>query len=141
MQSGEAGIHPTKEMVPMMTHKKIRILHVTGAMNRAGTETMLMNVLRHINHDDVAFDFLSFASEQGDYDAEIHRFGGRVIHVKKTNSLKELYKTIRENGPYDVIHAHTLFHCGLIVFIGKWLGIKVRIAHAHTTLDDRSTWR
>lgn len=121
--------------------KKTHVLHVTGVMNRAGTETMLMNIYRNVDNEHVSFDFLSFASEHGDYDEEINRLGGRIIHVKKTNSFIELYRVIKANGPYDVIHAHTLFHCGLIVFIGKCLGINVRITHAHTTKDDNSTWK
>lgn len=31
--------------------KKLKVLHVVGAMNMGGTETMLMNVFRSINRN------------------------------------------------------------------------------------------
>ncbi len=62
--------------------------------------------------------------------------GGRIIRLKKTNSVLELYHVIKKYGPYDAVHAHTLFHCGLSMIAARLAGIKVRISHAHTTLDD-----
>ena len=36
----------------------IRVLHVIGAMDRAGAETMIMNYYRAIDRNEVQFDFL-----------------------------------------------------------------------------------
>ncbi|ASN05992.1 glycosyltransferase family 1 protein [Virgibacillus necropolis] len=116
--------------------KPIRILHVVGAMNRAGTETMLMNIYRNIDREKVTFDFISYSEQEAHYDAEIERLGGRVIRLSKTRSVKQLYQAIRQYGPYDVVHAHTLFHCGVANMAAFMAGIKIRIAHAHTTADD-----
>lgn len=115
--------------------KKVKILQVVGAMNRAGTETMLMNIYRNMDREQVQFDFISYSAQEADYDQEIKRLGGKVIRLSKTNSIKELYDVIKKHGPYDAVHAHTLFHCG-IANMAAWLaGVKIRIAHAHTTLD------
>jgi glycosyltransferase involved in cell wall biosynthesis len=112
-----------------------RILHVVGAMNRAGTETMVMNLYRNINREEIQFDFVSYSKENAHYDEEIKKMGGRVITLSNTQSIKELYKAIKKFGPYEAIHCHTLFHCG-IANLAAWLaGIKVRISHAHTTCD------
>ncbi|WP_164667387.1 glycosyltransferase family 1 protein [Virgibacillus doumboii] len=114
----------------------MRVLHVVGAMNRAGTETMLMNIFRNIDRKRVHFDFVSYSSEDAHYDHEIKRLGGRVIKLSKTNSIKEIYQVIKKYGPYDAVHAHTLFHCGVAAVAARLAGVKVRISHAHTTLDD-----
>lgn len=120
----------------MENGKPLRVLHVVGAMNRAGTETMLMNIYRNMDPDKVTFDFISYSKLDADYDEEIKQLGGKVIKLKKTQSLKQLYQAIRKHGPYDVVHAHTLFHCGIANMAAFMAGIKIRIAHAHTTADD-----
>jgi glycosyltransferase EpsF len=116
--------------------KPLRVLHVVGAMNRAGTETMLMNIFRNIDRNKIHFDFISYSQGEADYDSEIQQLGGRVIKLSKTQSIKEIIGVIKKYGPYDVVHSHTLFHCGIANLAAKLAGVKVRIAHAHTTLDD-----
>ncbi|WP_229720278.1 glycosyltransferase family 1 protein [Oceanobacillus neutriphilus] len=114
----------------------MKVLQIVGAMNRAGTETMLMNLYRNIDSEKIQFDFISYNQEEAHYDQEIRELGGRIIRLKKTNSVFELYHVIKKYGPYDAVHAHTLFHCGLSMIAARLAGIKVRISHAHTTLDD-----
>ena len=122
-----------------MNKEKIRVLHVVGAMNRAGTETMLMNIYRNIDREKVQFDFISYSKEEAHYDKEIKELGGKVIKLSKTTSVKELINAIKENGPYEVVHAHTLFNSGIAMLAAKKCGIKNRISHAHTTLDNGSS--
>ena len=43
-----------------------RVLHIVGKMDRAGAETMLMNLYRHIDHSQIQFDFITFTDEVGD---------------------------------------------------------------------------
>lgn len=122
-----------------MNNKKIRVLHVVGSMNRAGTETMLMNIYRNIDREKVQFDFISYSKDEAHYDKEIKSLGGNVIKLSSTTSVKELVNAIKENGPYDVVHAHTLFNSGIAMLAAKKCGIKIRISHAHTTLDNSSS--
>ena len=120
-------------------NKPKRILHVVGAMNMAGTETMLMNIYRNIDRDKIQFDFISYSKEDAHYDDEIKKLGGRVIKLSDSKSVKELCNAINTYGPYEVVHAHTLFNCGIAMLAAKKCGIKKRVAHAHTTLDDSSS--
>lgn len=122
-----------------MDKEKIKVLHVVGAMNRAGTETMLMNIYRNIDREKVQFDFISYSQEEAHYDKEIKELGGKVIKLSSTTSVKELVNAIKENGPYEVVHAHTLFNSGIAMLAAKKCGIKTRISHAHTTLDNNSS--
>ncbi len=119
--------------------RKIKILHVVGAMNRAGTETMLMNIYRNIDRTKIQFDFISYTDHEAHYDKEIVSLGGKVIRLSKTSSIKELYDSIKDNGPYQAVHAHTLFHCGIANAAAALAGVKIRIAHAHTTSDDTTS--
>jgi glycosyltransferase EpsF len=112
----------------------IRILHVVGAMNIAGTETMLMNIYRNLDRAKVQFDFISY-QQNAHYDDEIKRMGGRIIRLSNTHSVKEIYEAIKKYGPYHAVHSHTLFHCGIANLAAKLAKVNVRIAHAHTTMD------
>ncbi len=40
----------------------VRILHILSCMDRAGTETLLMNLYRNINREKVQFDFAAAGS-------------------------------------------------------------------------------
>jgi glycosyltransferase involved in cell wall biosynthesis len=115
--------------------KPLKVLHVVGAMNRAGTETMLMNLYRNIDRKKIQFDFISYSQKEAHYDQEIERLGGRIIRLTKTYSVKEIYAAIKKYGPYDVVHAHTLFNCGIANLAAQLAGVAIRISHAHTTLD------
>lgn len=122
---------------------KKKVLHVVGAMNMGGTETMLMNLYRRL-YKDIQFDFVSYSNNEGYYDNEIKELGGRVIRLElpqKTGgikTIKNLISVIKKFGPYEAIHAHTLFNCGIAVIAGYICGIKVRISHAHTTAQNSS---
>ncbi|WP_419748679.1 glycosyltransferase family 1 protein [Clostridium perfringens] len=118
-----------------------KILHIVGGMNIGGTETMLMNLYRKINKD-ISFDFISYYEREAYYDKEIESLGGKIIKLGSPNrkgiykSIKDLCKVIREYGPYDAVHAHTLFNCGIAMIAAKICGVEVRISHAHTNLDN-----
>lgn len=120
----------------MKESNKIKVLHVVGPMNMGGTETMLMNIYRNIDKSKVQFDFISYSQEEAYYDEEIKKMGGKVIKLPKTQSINDLCRAIKKYGPYHVVHAHTLFHCGIAMIAAKKCGVGTRISHAHTTLDN-----
>ncbi len=125
----------------MKNLKPFRVLHVVGAMNRAGTETMLMNIYRNIDKKKFEFDFVSYSKDDAYYDKEIKELGGRVIKLTKTQSIKEIYNVLKEYGPYDAVHSHTLFHCGIANIAAKLADVKIRIAHAHTTFSKTNSYK
>lgn len=120
---------------------KAKILHVTGAMNVGGTETMLVNLYRKVNRN-IKFDFISYSKEEAYYDKEIESIGGKVIRLKPPSevgvidSIKDIKRVIKENGPYDAVHTHMLFNCGIAMIASYLSGVKVRVSHAHTTSDN-----
>ena len=123
---------------------KYKILHVVGGMNKGGTETMLMNIYRKIDRNIIQFDFLYFTSEETYYDKEIIELGGKIFRISKMNILhifdfiNNISHVINSNGPYKVIHAHTLFNSGFVVKAAKKSKVDIRISHAHTTLDNEN---
>ena len=118
-----------------------KILHVTGAMNVGGTETMLINLYRKLNRK-IQFNFISYSKNEAYYDKEIEELGGKIIKLSSPNevgfirAIKDIRKVIRENGPYEAVHTHMMFNCGVAMIAAYMEGIKVRVSHAHTTADN-----
>lgn len=122
-----------------------RVLHVFGVMDCAGAESRIMDVYRNIDREKLQFDFVVFEGNEGYFDREIEKLGGRkfiVRHPRKDGIIKNLidyYKVIKNNGPYKAIHSHTSYHSAIPLLASKLAGIKIRIAHARTTSSrDRS---
>ncbi|MDF1494090.1 glycosyltransferase family 1 protein [Caproiciproducens sp. CPB-2] len=116
----------------------IRVLQVIGCLNRAGAETMIVNVLRNIDTQKIQFDFLVYGDAIGDYEKEVITYGAKVIHIQTPSSnyyqfYKNLQKVMRTNGPYKIVHAHILFNNGFILRAAYKTGIPNRISHSHST--------
>lgn len=123
---------------------KYKILHIVGGMNKGGTETMLMNIYRKLDRNLVQFDFLYFTNEETYYDKEILDLGGKIFRIPQMSFIyiydfiNNISNVINLNGPYKVVHAHTLFNCGFAVRAAKKSNVDIRISHAHTTLDNEN---
>lgn len=115
-----------------------RILHITGSMNRAGAETMLMNLYREIDRTKHQFDFVVFTGEKADYEDEIISLGGKVHKINESNPLKRvitLKTLLKSNKDYQIVHCHTNFSNALHLLAAKFANVKKRIAHSHNTVD------
>lgn len=113
-----------------------RILHIIGKMDRAGAETMLMNLYRAIDRHQIQFDFVVFTDKKGHYDDEIIALGGRVIPILATNNwqrMRGLVSFLGSHPEYDVVHCHMLLNSMFPLLAAKKAGVKMRIAHSHNT--------
>jgi len=114
------------------------VLHITGIMDRAGAETMIMNLYREIDRTKIQFDFVFFGDKKGDYEEEIYALGGKIYRISTHNPIKRsiaLKKLLNKNPQYRIVHSHTLLNNGLNLLIAKWAKVPHRIAHAHSTND------
>ncbi|WP_180053457.1 glycosyltransferase [Acinetobacter sp. YH12236] len=119
----------------------IRVLHIVGKMDRAGAETMLMNLYRHIDRTQVQFDFITFTTDQGDYDEEILSLGGNIFPIIANNSLERMFKLtnfLKQHSEYQIVHAHMLLNNAFHLLAAKKAGIPHRISHSHNTSNGKS---
>ncbi|MBT2657084.1 glycosyltransferase family 1 protein [Bacillus sp. ISL-18] len=114
-----------------------RILHIVSAMNRGGTETLLMNIYRNLDKTQVQFDFVTHREEKCDYDDEITNLGGEIYKIPSLGSagpinyIKEL-KRITSSKRYIAVHSHTDYQSGFPILAAKLTGINKRISHSHS---------
>ena len=64
-----------------------KVLQVVSVPHRGGAETMIMNVLRQTDHDEIQYDFISHTPNKSDYDEEINSYGGKVIHIPSLGTI------------------------------------------------------
>lgn len=89
-----------------------RILHVIGAMNRAGAETLIMNIYRQIDRKKIQFDFLVHTNKKADYDEEILSYGGQIFRIKPFTGLnyfsytKAVQKHLLDHPEHKIVHNH-----------------------------------
>lgn len=115
----------------------IRVLHYVGAMNFGGTETLLMEIYRHIDREKIQFDFMVHNKEEAVFDAEIKQLGGKIFKFEKRISQNPLYYYrqfnvfFRDNPQYRIIHAHQNALSGYVLAAARENGVTVKIAHSH----------
>ncbi len=115
--------------------RPIRILQVVGGMNRAGVETWLIHVLRHIDRDRFRMDFLVHTERPCAHDDEIRALGSRIIPCLHPHRpwvfARNFRQAMKKHGPYDVVHSHVHHYSGLVLRLAAKAQVPVCIAHSH----------
>ena len=128
----------------MEEDKNMKVLHVIGGLQIGGAETVAMNIYRYINRDKYEFHYLVFGDSIGEYEEEVVSLGGKVIHVPSPSKgyrqfMKNLNRIMEVHGPYDIIHSHTLFNSGLIMYAAKKNRVSTRVTHSHSIQNSVSS--
>ncbi|WP_445384801.1 glycosyltransferase [Robiginitalea sp. IMCC44478] len=125
----------------------IRILHIVGGMQRAGAETLLMNIYRNLDRDKFQFDFLYFTDMKCDYDEEILSLGGRIFRIPpgSTNRLVRIWKRykrynilLKKLPEHQIIHSHINLNGAIFLLVASWHKKKLRISHSHISKGKKS---
>ena len=104
--------------------KPIRVLHVVGGMNRGGTETWLMHILRNTDREKFHMDFLVHTSERCDYDDEIRALGSKVIFCANPSRPLQYIRNLKRIKiyPYDVVHSLYIILADWYCMLPIWQG-------------------
>lgn len=116
---------------------------VTGWLDVSGTETFMMNVLRHIDREKFQIDFLLSYKKDTRYSREAEALGSKLYYttprrnglIKSLRSVSGFFSTIGKS--YDVVHycGGSLTSISCMYYAHKY-GVKNIIAHAHSTSND-----
>lgn len=119
------------------------VVIATGTMNAGGTETLIMEMLRHasgrvryimlIHHDGNI--------QEGIFDSEIRKLGIEMYYIPSVGSLgiKGYIKAFSHfveslEVSIDIIHSHLNGAGGIISLAAKKMGIRHRICHCHADI-------
>jgi glycosyltransferase involved in cell wall biosynthesis len=124
----------------MMAQRRARVLHVIGTLDPGGTETWLLNTLKHIDRDLLEFHFCTFGPQPGLFAGEVERFGGRILPCPRGQnpwSFGRRFRKILREGKYDAVHSHVTLFSGAVLRWAYAERVTMRIAHSHATRDDK----
>lgn len=125
-------------MEKVSSNDKIRVLQIGMHDQIGGIENILMNYFRRINKNKFQFDFIIPYPSGGYFDEEIKEKGGNVYYFSFKNDknifkfIKQLNSFFKENH-YDIVHCSDSALGFIYMFIAKKNGVKIRIAHSHSS--------
>ncbi|MBR0227031.1 MAG: glycosyltransferase family 1 protein [Clostridia bacterium] len=124
-----------------MEKNRVRVLQVTGGLGQGGLQTVTMNIVRYMDRERFAFDFLVLGGKEGVYEQEAARLGCQIFRAEKTKDTLSYYQSIkraiRAHGPYDVVISHTFLNSGIVLRAAKKCGVKTCVAYAHSAKRGR----
>src|SRR5690242_5869423 len=99
-------------------NEKIKVLHVVGAMNRAGVESWLLHLTRARHSEIFDYDFLVHSHQRFDYSDALEAAGARILPCPNHKNLAKyataFWRLASEYGPYDVLHCHLAYFDGVM---------------------------
>ncbi len=123
----------------LQSRKPIRVLHIVGAMYPGGMENFIMNLYRHIDREQIQFDFIVHLKRENDLCQEIEGLGGRVYLLprltrKPAENLREIQRLVRQNN-YRVVIRHTANALVAPQLLAAKRAGAVTICHSHNETD------
>jgi glycosyltransferase involved in cell wall biosynthesis len=114
-------------------------------MNRAGMENRLLDLYRNIDRNELQFDFYTFRMSEGVHDSEITNRGGKVYYSRPISIARvpfiifEVQRFLRKHPEYQIVHCHLNQWSGFVLLGAMIAGVKTRIAHSRTSLEETNT--
>ena len=119
------------------------ILIATGIMNAGGTESLIMETLRHRSGAVRYVMLIHYDGETpkaGVFDDEIRNMGVPMYYIRSVGSLgirgyiNEFTRVMADIGWADILHSHLNASGGVIAMAAKKCGIRYRICHCHADI-------
>lgn len=118
--------------------KKIKVLEVVGSLRMGGLETVAMNFFRYADKNKYEFYFLTYQKGKDEeyFEDEVKKLGGHIIKIeppkKNIRQFLDNIKNIMSEQNYKIVHSHTFYNSGIIVYIASKFDIPIRIVHIHS---------
>ena len=115
------------------------VLQVFSSLNKGGAESRVMDLYRKLDRSKIQFSFAVTSPGEGFYMEEIRRLGGKIYTIKswrETGFFRWVMQWKNVFSNTDVVHSHTGFESGLIVFLAWMFGVPKRISHARDMLPE-----
>ncbi len=121
----------------------LRVLQVLGKTGLGGAESRIMDLYRHMDREQIQFDFLIHYKEKGYFDDEIKRLGGNIYYLPSFRVYNYFtYKRacrlfFEEHSYFTAVHGHMTSTAAIYLPEAKRAGIPLTIAHARSAGVDK----
>ena len=116
----------------------IRVLQMIGTLDVGGSQTMLLNLYRNIDREQIQFDFVLDHPDGRYFVPEIEALGGRIYTLapfRGTNAgevRRDWNNFLYTHPEYTVLHSHVRSYASLYLSVARQHGVKT-IIHSHST--------
>ena len=116
----------------------IRVLCVFAKLDRAGAESMCMNLYRHIDRSKVQFDFVKHTPQKCAFEDEILSLGGRIYEAPQYlvynhfDYCRWWKRHLAEHPEHQIIHGHFFTIASVYFKICKKMN-RITVGHSHST--------
>ncbi len=120
---------------------KIKIAYVTHGLSSNGIESLLVNIVRHMDMNKYEVTFVVAIDKEVVplHEETVRACGADIVKIcdldtvkKKIKYVKSLNTVFKENN-FDIVHANMDLLNGVVLSAAKKAKIKKRICHAHTS--------
>ena len=121
----------------------IRVLQVLGKTNLGGAESRIMDLYRHMDREEIQFDFLVHYNEKGYFDDEIKELGGNIYYLTSFRVYnyfaykKACRRFFEKHQEFAAVHGHMTSTAAIYLPEAKRVGIPLTIAHARSAGVDK----
>ncbi len=114
----------------------IRVAQILNRIDSGGIESVVMNYYRHIDRNQIQFDFYFAEGSTFPQREELEKLGAGIYPIppysKPIKYHQALYRAFQERK-YKIVHAHLSTMSVFALFAAWRAGVLVRICHNHTT--------
>ena len=119
-----------------------KVLHVMAGADAGGISAVVLNYYKCMNRDIIHFDIAITTDYVGLNGECLQELGCEIFTIplksKNISGYKNSLKQILETHNYDAIHVHENSTSYVALRIAKKVGVKCRVAHAHSTIPTYS---
>ena len=120
-------------------------LQIAASLDIGGAEKVARDIGLYPAAGEYETHYIVFGDRVGAYESQLLAQGCKVFHIPSPGEnygafLRTLEKLMREYS-YQVVHAHTMFNIGMVMWQARRMGVPVRVAHAHSALDNQGSWK
>lgn len=121
----------------------IRVAIIGGKIDSGGKKNLIMEYYRHVDREQVQFDFLCDSDSQAIPKEEIESLGGRVYEIRPYQNIIcnmiDMYKLCKKNK-YPIMHAYNSTMNLFPMFVAKISGVPVRISES-LSMAHENDWK
>ena len=120
-----------------------RVLQIAASLRIGGAEKIARDLGYYEDSTEFETHYIVFGDNVGDYEQELIDHGCKIFHWESPSASYSKYyaslKRLVQENQYDIVHAHTMFNIGWAMLAANQCGVPVRVAHAHSALDNGSS--
>ena len=117
-----------------------RILQISASLQIGGAEKVVRDIGFYADPKEYEIHYIVFTDAIGEYEQELTEHGCMIYHWPSPSEsypayFRALLDLMRTNR-YYAVHAHTMFSIGWAMLAARLCGVPVRVAHAHSALNN-----